>query len=129
MSQTDNQKEKSQSNLRATWEYIAPFARYLLPEAMALIGPPMLVRYLGLEPAPEFTIATGRAGGAYYAFAQQYQERFAEEGHTLQIRPTAGSVETVRLLNAGEVDAGLVQNTEYTGCDTSNSYILAGVFV
>jgi TRAP transporter TAXI family solute receptor len=114
--------------LRDVWEYVAPFARYLLLAAMALVGLVLLVRFLGLEPPREFTIATGREGGAYYTFAQQYQERFAEEGVTLNIRPTAGSVEIVQLLNSGEVDAGLIQNTLYTGYDTSNISILAGVF-
>jgi TRAP transporter TAXI family solute receptor len=128
MSEADNQKEESQSLLRNVWEYIAPFARYLLLAAMVLVGIVLLVRFLGLEPPREFTIATGREGGAYYAFAQQYQERFAEEGVTLNIRPTAGSIEIVQLLNAGEVDAGLIQNTRYTGYDTSNISILAGVF-
>jgi TRAP-type uncharacterized transport system substrate-binding protein len=95
MDETNNQNEQSQSLLRNVWEYIAPFARYLLLAAIVLIALVLLARFLGLEPPREFTIATGREGGAYYAFAQQYQERFAEEGYTLHIRPTAGSVEIV----------------------------------
>jgi TRAP transporter TAXI family solute receptor len=128
MNNSTKEEQKSQSIFRSGWEYIEPFARYLLLAAMVLLGLLLLVRFLGLEPPSEFTIATGREGGAYYTFAQQYQERFAEEGVTLNIRPTAGSVEIVQLLNSGEVDAGFLQNTRYTGYDTSNISILAGVF-
>jgi TRAP transporter TAXI family solute receptor len=73
----------------------------------------VLVNLLGVRPPKEFTIATGREGGAYYAFAEQYKGRLAEEGYTLHIRPTAGSHETIGLLQAGEVDAGFVQSTAY----------------
>ena len=113
MSETNNHKNKSQSFLRNTWEYISPFARYLLLTAMVLVGLVLLVRFLGLQPPDEFTIATGRQGGAYFAFAEQYQERFAKEGYTVNIRETAGSVETLEFLNAGEVDVGFVQNVVY----------------
>lgn len=110
------------------WGFIKPLIRWFLLAILVLVALVLMIRFLGIRPPREFTIATGREGGAYYNFAQQYQKRFAEEGYTLHIRPTAGSVETVQLLNAGEVDAGLIQNTLYTGLDTSNISLLAGVF-
>jgi TRAP transporter TAXI family solute receptor len=128
MGKYSSQEEKSQSILHSVWEYIEPFAKYLLLAAVALAGLVLLVRFLGLQPPNVFTIATGREGGAYYAFAQQYQQRFAEEGVTLSIRPTAGSVETMQLLAAGEVDAGFVQNTVYASAVETNVTALAGVF-
>lgn len=77
--------------------------------ALAIFG---IVSFLvGVRPPQEITIATGRQGGAYYRFAEQYQQRFAEEGFTLNIRETAGAIETIQLLESGEVDAGFVQNT------------------
>lgn len=60
-------------------------------------------------PPREFTIATGREGGGYYQSALAYKEFAAERGYTINIRPTAGSVETLRLLENGEVDLGFVQ--------------------
>jgi TRAP transporter TAXI family solute receptor len=126
MGQSNLQEEKSR--LRTTWELIGPFTRYLLLAAIVLIALVLLVRFLGLEPPDSFTIATGREGGAYYAFAQQYQQRLAQEGVTLNIQPTAGSVEAMQLLASGEVDAGFVQNTVYAGAEGSNVHALAGVF-
>ena len=110
------------------WEFIKPLIRWVLLAILVLVALALMVRFLGIQPPREFTIATGREGGAYYNFAQQYQQSFAEEGYTLHIRPTAGSIETIQLLNSGEVDAGLVQNTLYTDFDTSNINILAAVF-
>ena len=68
-------------------------------------------------PPREFTIATGREGGGYYQAAQAYQEFAAARGYTIHIRPTAGSVETLRLLESGEVDLGFVQGGVATGAD------------
>ena len=69
----------------------------------------LLFRLFGVRPPREFTIATGREGGAYHSFALEYQEQLAKLGYTLYIRPTAGSIETLELLKAGQVDVGFVQ--------------------
>ncbi len=95
--------------VRRIFEFIAPFLRWIALAILVTAVIYLLIRILGIEPPREFTIAAGREGGAYYAFAEQYKERFAEEGYTLHIRPTAGSHETIDLLNSGEVDAGFVQ--------------------
>lgn len=87
-----------------------------------------LVYLLGVRPPNEFTIATGRQGSAHYEYAQIYQQRFAELGYTLNIRETAGSVETVQLLEKGEVDAGFVQNTVAGSTPDSGLTTLAALF-
>ncbi len=96
---------------RSFRELIGPIIRYGLIALAVVAVLAVLVRLLGWQPPSEFTIATGRQGGAYYAFAKQYQEEFAKQGVTLNIRETAGSLETLDLLRTGEVDAGFVQNT------------------
>ncbi len=96
--------------MQRIWEFVAPFVRWIILAIVALAAVALLIRFLGIQPPEEFTIATGRPGGAYYAFAEMYQERFAKEGYTLNIRETAGSIETLELLNTGEVDVGFVQN-------------------
>jgi len=70
-----------------------------------------VLAYQFVDPAPpsQFRIATGREGGAYYAFAQEYQKRLAKEGFELIILPTAGSVEALQLLAAGKVEVAFVQ--------------------
>ena len=88
----------------------------------------LLFGFIQSRPPQEFTIATGREGGAYYEFATQYRDIVAEEGYTLNIRPTAGSVETLELLNSGEVDVGFVQSGTAAGIDVSTLHSLASVF-
>lgn len=63
-------------------------------------------------PCPsEITIATGTPSGQYFAFAQQYREILAEDGITLHVRPTAGSVENAELLRdeGASVDLAIMQ--------------------
>jgi TRAP-type uncharacterized transport system substrate-binding protein len=88
----------------------------------------LLIGFINSRPPHEFTIATGREGGAYYQFAMQYRDIVAGEGYTLNIRPTAGSVETLELLNRGEVDVGFVQSGTAAGTDVSTLHSLASVF-
>ena len=64
--------------------------------------------YASLPPR-RFTLLTGREGGAYYEAARQYQQIAQEKGFELEIRPTAGSVEALRLLEQGEAQIGFVQ--------------------
>ena len=54
-------------------------------------------------------IATGSKEGAYYQYAQEYQQRLKKEGVDLIIQTTAGSVEVLQLLQDGKVDLGFVQ--------------------
>ena len=114
--------------IKRAWEFIAPFIRWILLAVVAVLGLLVLLRLLGVQPPDEFTIATGRQGGAYYAFAEQYQERFAEEGVILNIRETAGSLETIELLNAGEVDVGFVQNSLFTDLVSPELRTLASLY-
>lgn len=77
--------------------------------ALTLIG--FLIAWQFVNPAPPhtITIATGQADGAYYLFAERYREILAEASVTLEIRRTAGSLENLRLLEAGEVDLAFFQ--------------------
>ncbi|GAB95977.1 hypothetical protein BJY21_003682 [Kineosphaera limosa] len=56
-------------------------------------------------PAP-LTVATGLPGGVYYAFGQALQEATPDSATPLTARSSAASVENLRLVAAGEVDAG-----------------------
>lgn len=77
--------------------------------ALTLIG--FIIAWQFVNPAPPhtITIATGQADGAYYLFAERYREILAEASVTLEIRKTAGSLENLRLLEAGEVDLAFFQ--------------------
>jgi TRAP transporter TAXI family solute receptor len=110
--------------MRTAWDITKLAVRWALLGVVVVSAIYLLIHILGIQPPKEFTIATGREGGAYFAFAEQYKMRLAEEGYTLHIRPTAGSHETLALLLAGEVDAGFVQSTAYTAYESGE---LAGL--
>jgi uncharacterized protein len=67
-----------------------------------------------VEPAPpkHLVLAAGRADSANYKFAQEYAAILQEEGFTLEVRATDGSVDNLRLLLDPEsgVGAALVQS-------------------
>jgi uncharacterized protein len=91
--------------------------------ALTLIG--FLIAWQFVNPAPPhtITIATGQADGAYYLFAERYREILAEASVTLEIRKTAGSLENLRLLEAGEVDLAFFQGG--SGISTADDDITA----
>ena len=68
--------------------------------------------FVYVDPAPptHLTIATGDRNSDYQAYAEQYREFLKEEGVTLEIRPTSGPAENLRLLEMkkGGVDVGFV---------------------
>ncbi len=89
-----------------------------MKHALKIYGPAGLlvlvafvVAYQFIKPAPpqHVRIASGGEQGAYFIFAQAYARLLAREGITLEVVPTAGSVENLRLLREGSVDTALVQ--------------------
>ncbi len=92
----------------------APEDRIIRPfrDFFKLLGPALLLTLAGfwlayqfVDPAPpsSITIATGAPTGAYYLFAQRYQEILARNRIALNIRNTAGSKENLALLNDPQV--------------------------
>jgi TRAP transporter TAXI family solute receptor len=79
--------------------------------ALLLVLAGFVVAWRFVQPAPprSITIATGAPNGAYTLFAGRYRALLAENGITLQIRETAGTVENLALLQAGQVDLAFVQ--------------------
>ena len=70
------------------------------------------VTYQFVEPAPpsKLVLAAGSSGGAYLEFAQEYRTLLAEDGVSLEILETSGSVDNLALLAQGKVDAALLQS-------------------
>lgn len=81
--------------------------------AIALVILGFVIASFFVKPAPpsRITIATGGKSGAYYAFAQQYAQHFAEAGIELVVRETAGSMENYQLLadDGSDVSIAIVQ--------------------
>ena len=80
------------------------------PAAFVVIAA-FVLAFQFIKPAPpkHVVMATGGPEGAYYQFGRRYAAFLAREGITLQLRPTAGSVENLELLRSGEVSLALVQ--------------------
>ncbi|HXV79496.1 MAG TPA: TAXI family TRAP transporter solute-binding subunit [Candidatus Binatia bacterium] len=90
-----------------------------------------VVTYQFVEPPPPNTvrIATGDKDGAYYAFAQRYAALLAQDDITLEIVPTAGSVENLALLKKGEVSFALVQGGTASEGDKAELQSLGSMFL
>lgn len=83
--------------------------------ALLLLGAAFWLASRFIQPAPpsSLVMATGSVEGAYHQYALRYREILARRGFDLQLRPTNGSIENLRLLEragqAGGVDVGFVQ--------------------
>jgi len=68
-------------------------------------------RYIRPAPPDSFVMSTGAPGGAYHLFAERYREILARDGVTIELEPSAGSMENLARLrdpNSG-IDVALVQ--------------------
>ncbi len=78
---------------------------------VTMLGFVLAYQFVGPAPPKRVVIATGASDGAYFAFAGKYRAILAKEGIELAVRPTAGSVENLALLQDAKngVDVALVQ--------------------
>jgi TRAP transporter TAXI family solute receptor len=85
--------------LKASWPFLV----------LVLLG--FLFAFHFVKPAPPTTLvmSTGREDGLYHAFAKQYQEFFAKNGITLELKHSRGSGENLRRLREQEADVAFVQ--------------------
>jgi TRAP transporter TAXI family solute receptor len=113
--------------------------RWAWKEQLAVLGPALIaviiafvVAFQWVKPAPpkRVVIATGRSDGAYYRYAQQYRERFAKAGITLEVRETSGSVENIRLLEDPKsgVDIAFVQGGTASVAKSDSLVSLASLY-
>lgn len=58
----------------------------------------------------EFTLATGAIGSDSYAYGMSYKALLEEEGVTLHILPTLGSLDTIGYLDTKKADIGFVHS-------------------
>lgn len=104
---------------------------------LGVFGPALVIVAVGfaiagrfVQPAPpdHLTIATGGTDGAYYAFAQHYKTILAKEGVTLNILSTSGSVQNLKLLETGKVDAAFLQSGIAAGKKTHDLIALGSLY-
>jgi TRAP transporter TAXI family solute receptor len=86
-------------------------------------------QYVGAPPPTAIRIAAGAEDGAYYAFAQQYARLLADDGITLEVVPTAGTIENLERLRRGDVSLALVQGGCATPADRTDLESLGSMFL
>ena len=95
---------------------------------VVVVGFVVTYQYIGAPPPKAIRIATGAKDGAYYAFAQRYARLLANDGISLEVVSTAGSVENFDLLKKGEVSLALVQGGSATNEDKERLESLGSLF-
>ena len=72
-----------------------------------------------LRPPTSMRLATGPQGEHEYQIALIYEQYMRAQGLDVELVPTAGSLETMALLQSGEVDAGFILNAANKEMDAS----------
>ena len=72
-----------------------------------------------LRPPTSMRLATGPKGEHEYQMALIYEQYMQAQGVDVELVPTAGSLETMALLQSGEVDAGFILNAANKEIDAS----------
>ena len=96
---------------------------------IVVVGFVITYQYVGAPPPKIVRIATGAKNGAYYTFAHEYARLLANDGISLEVVPTAGSVENLQLLKNGEVSLALVQGGSATKEDKDRLHSLGSLFL
>lgn len=82
---------------------------WLIAVITLLVGFYIAWQFVPPTASDHLRIATGSKEGAYYQYAKAYQEALKQEGITLTIQTTAGSVEALQLLRENKVDVAFIQ--------------------
>ncbi len=85
-----------------------PKIRELSPRALSILLSLILLiilvvlwaghKYLRPFPPDTLVMATGMEGGSYSRFGELYKEMLARHGITVELRPSSGAVENLKLL-------------------------------
>lgn len=83
---------------------------WIVPLMLLLIW--VLFHFLDPAPPRSLSMTTGGESGSYYQFGLALKERLAEDGLTLNVLTSSGSVENLQRLTdgSGEVQLGLIQS-------------------
>ncbi len=87
------------------------------------------LKLMGPGPPHGFRLGSGRPDGAYHRYAEAYARDLAVRGIRVELVETAGSVENLRMLEAGELDVALVQGGTASASQRESLRSLASVFM
>jgi TRAP transporter TAXI family solute receptor len=95
---------------------------------VALMGFVIAFQFVGPAPPSHLVLATGPEGGAYHHYGEGYRDLLATSGIGIELHPTAGSMENLRLLRSGAVDIAFVQGgTADARSGTAGELQLSGI--
>ena len=112
-----------------TQRLIEPPMLYLLPVLIILfLG--LLIWFLVPTPPKKIVMTTGAENGLYYRFGQQLAKELAKERITLEVLPSAGSLENIERLNQPntKIHVGILQGGVGQVSENPNISALASVF-
>jgi uncharacterized protein len=109
----------------------------LLEPPLLFALPLLIILFLGLliwflvpTPPNKIVMTTGADNGLYYRFGQELAKELAKEKITLEVLPSAGSLENIERLNQAEskVQVGILQGGVGQVSESTNISALASVF-
>jgi TRAP transporter TAXI family solute receptor len=112
-----------------TQRLIEPPMLYALPFLIMLfLG--VLIWFLVPTPPKKIVITTGAENGLYYRFGEQLAKVLAKEKITLEVLPSAGSLENIERLNQpnSKIHVGILQGGVGLVSENTNISALASVF-
>lgn len=98
----------------------------LIPISIFMIY--MIVNYIAPPMPKNISIATGAKDGMYYHYATIYKKLLKKDGIDLEIVPTAGSVEALKLLSDKKVTFAFMQGGTAKDLNSSNIESLASIY-
>lgn len=106
---SESEDDRSGSSRRDAWKVWGGAI------AIAALGFALTFQFVEPGPDPHVRLASGAADGAYHAFGERYREVLSESEIDLQVQESAGSVENVARLRAGDADIAFVQGGVLAG--------------
>ncbi len=95
---------------------------------LALAGLILALRFVEPAPPDSIRLATGSPGGAYHAYGERYRQLLGEQGVEVELVNSQGSVDNLRMLQDGDVDAALLQGGIAQSTDSDWLHTLGGLF-
>lgn len=112
------------------WRDLGFWVVLVLAFALVLTAIWGLSRFIQPAPPRHIVMTVGPEGGGYEGFAKDFKDILARDGIELELRPSSGSHEDLRLLNdaASGVTAALVQGGVAQEADAENLMSLASLY-
>ncbi|WP_017937288.1 TAXI family TRAP transporter solute-binding subunit [Zestomonas thermotolerans] len=100
---------------------------WVVPVLALLVG--ALFYFVAPPPPMHARLATGSPGGGYHAFAEHLRSELEQEGFSLELVPSQGSLDNLDKLLKGEVEMALVQSGQELTLEKADRDKLAGLGV